>query len=221
MLYQIELPSVIENVGFEPLLCVPGAACYSLHHILISNPNGNRTRASGATVRRTRRYTMRLCFMAAFWGYVLAGRQRRQIKRPPVWLDKRQSQQLILEFVWSSHGSLWSTWSQTSTWSGHIKAYTNKPFRILDGRHNCFLKIKHAICIFVCSILQHCLSFPDLLSFFLRLIYHLRFGLSFNLWYKLVTGTVPMSPHVTLCLIYYYLRNKLEKSSALRLKKHI
>ena len=24
---QIELPSVIENVGFEPLLCVPGAAC--------------------------------------------------------------------------------------------------------------------------------------------------------------------------------------------------
>ena len=24
---QIELPSVIENVGFEPRLCVPGAAC--------------------------------------------------------------------------------------------------------------------------------------------------------------------------------------------------
>ena len=176
-------------------------------------------------------YVLWLPFEAMFWragstgkhlsGYVLAGRQCRQIKRPPVWLDKRQSQQLILEFVWSSHGSLWSTWSQTSTWSGHIKAYTNKPFRIFDGRHNCSLKIKHAICIFVCSILQHCLSFPDLLSFFLRLIYHLRFGLSFNLWYKLVTGTVPMSPHVTLCLIYYYLRNKLEKSSALRLKKHI
>ena len=150
--------------------------------------------------------------------YVLAGRQRRQTKRPPVWLDKRQSQQFILEFVWSSHGSLWSSRSQTSTWSGHIKAYTNKPFRIFDGRHNCSLKIKHAICIFVCSILQHCLSFPDLLSFFLRLIYHLRFSLSFNLWYKLVTGTVPASH---LCLIYYYLRIKLKKSSALIPKKHI
>ena len=130
---------------------------------------------------------------AILWGYVLAGRQRRQIKRPPVWLDKRHSQQFILEFVRSSHGSLWSTWFQTSTWSGHIKAYTNKPFRILDGRHNCSLKIKLAICIFVCFILQHCLSFPDLLSFFLRLLYHLRFGLSFNLWYKLVTGTVTVS----------------------------
>ena len=137
--------------------------------------------------------------MVAFWGYVLAGRQRRQTKRPPVWLDKRHSQQFILEFVWSSHGSLWSSRSQTSTWSGHIKAYTNKPFRIFDGRHNCSLKIKHAICIFVCSILQHCLSFPDLLSFFLRLIYHLRFGLSFNLWYKLVTGTVPVSSRVIPC----------------------
>ena len=155
---------------------------------------------------------------AILWGYVLAGRQRRQIKRPPVWLDKRQSQQFILEFFWSSHGSLWSSRSQTSTWSGHIKAYTNKPFRILDGRHNCSLKIKHAICIFVCSILQHCLSFPDLLSFFLRLIYHLRFGLSFNLWYKLVTGTVPASH---LCLIYYYLRIKPKKSSALLPKEHI
>ena len=59
-LCQIELPSVIENVGLEPLLCVPGAACYALHHILISNPNGNRTRASGATVRRTHLYTMKL-----------------------------------------------------------------------------------------------------------------------------------------------------------------
>ena len=155
---------------------------------------------------------------AILWGYVLAGRQRRQIKRPPVWLDKRQSQQFILEFFWSSHGSLWSSRSQTSTWSGHIKAYTNKPFRILDGRHNCSLKIKHAICIFVCSILQHCLSFPDLLSFFLRLRYHLRFGLSFNLWYKLVTGTVPASH---LCLIYYYLRIKPKTSSALIPKKHI
>ena len=57
---QIELPSVIENVGFEPRLCVPGAVCCTLHHILISNPSGNRTRASGATVRRTHRYTMRL-----------------------------------------------------------------------------------------------------------------------------------------------------------------
>ena len=139
---------------------------------------------------------------AILWGYVLAGRQRRQTKRPPVWLDKRQSQQLILEFVWSSHGSIWSSWSQTSTWSGHIKAYTNKPFRIFDGRHNCSLKIKHAICIFVWFILQHCLSFPDLLSFFLRLIYHLRFGLSFNLWYKLVTGTVPVSSCVSSIITY-------------------
>ena len=181
---------------------------------------------------------LRLCFggqavpannyQAMFWRassagkqlscYVLAGRQCRQTKRPPVWLDKRHSQQFILEFVWSSHGSLWSSRSQTSTWSGHIKAYTNKPFRIFDGRHNCSLKIKHAICIFVCSILQHCLSFPDLLSFFLRLIYHLRFGLSFNLWYKLVTGTVPASH---LCLIYYYLRIKPKKSSALLPKEHI
>ena len=90
----------------------------------------------------------------------------------------------------------------TSTWSGHIKAYTNKPFRILDGRHNCSLKIKHAICIFVGIDLHHCLSFPDLLSFFLRLIYHLRFGLSFNLWYKLVTGTVPVSPCVSSIITY-------------------
>ena len=49
----------IENVGLEPLLCVPNAACFSLHHIL-SNPSGNRTRASGATVRCTSRYTMEL-----------------------------------------------------------------------------------------------------------------------------------------------------------------
>ena len=49
----------IENVGLEPLLCVPNAACFSLHHIL-SNPSGNRTRASGATVRCTGRYTMEL-----------------------------------------------------------------------------------------------------------------------------------------------------------------
>ena len=31
-----------------------------LHHILSNNPSGNRTRASGATVRRTYRYTMEL-----------------------------------------------------------------------------------------------------------------------------------------------------------------
>ena len=147
-------------------------------------------------------YVLRLFLEAMFWGCVLAGRQRRQIKRPPVWLDKRQSQQFILGFVWSSHGSLWSSWSQTSTWSGHIKAYTNKPFRILNGRHNCSLKIKHAICVFVWFILQHCLSFPDLLSFFLRLIYHLRFGLSFNLWYKLVTGTVPVSSCISSIITY-------------------
>ena len=34
-----------------------------LHHILSNNPSGNRTRASGATVRRTYRYTMRLYFV--------------------------------------------------------------------------------------------------------------------------------------------------------------
>ena len=58
-LYQVELPSAIENVGFEPLLCVPNAACCSLHHILISCSSGNRTRASGETVRCTGRYTMK------------------------------------------------------------------------------------------------------------------------------------------------------------------
>ena len=50
-----------------------------------------------------------------------------------------------------------------------MKAYTNKPFRFLSVRHNCSLKIKLTVCIFhsVCMYLQHCLSFPDLLSFFL------------------------------------------------------
>ena len=28
-LCQVELPSAIENVGLEPLLCVPNTACYS------------------------------------------------------------------------------------------------------------------------------------------------------------------------------------------------
>ena len=36
----------------------------------------------------------------------------------------------------------------------------------------------------VCIHLQHYLSFPDLCPFFLRLIYHPWFCLSFNLWYK-------------------------------------
>ena len=64
---QIELPSVIENVGFEPRLCVPGAACLLITpHSHQSSPNGNRTRASGATVRCTCRYTMKLCVCAGY-----------------------------------------------------------------------------------------------------------------------------------------------------------
>ena len=94
-------------------------------------------------------------------------------EKPPVLSDKRQSQCQSLRFIWSSHGPWGGSRSQTSTWSGLIKAYANKPFRFLSGRHNCPLKIKLTVCIFhsVCMYLQHCLSFPDLLSFFLlRLI---------------------------------------------------
>jgi hypothetical protein len=88
-------------------------------------------------------------------------------EKPLVFSDKRQSQHWSLQFIWLSRGSRTGSRSQTSTWSGLIKAYTNKPFRMLCGRHNRALEIKQAICIFnsVCIHLQHSLSFPDLWSF--------------------------------------------------------
>ena len=91
-------------------------------------------------------------------------------KNPPVYSDKRQSMRWALHSIWLSPGSRGGSRSQTSTWSGLIKAYTNRPFRFLGGRHSCPLKIKQAVCIFhsVCIHLQHSLSFPDLLSFFIN-----------------------------------------------------
>ena len=146
----------IENVGLEPLLCVPNAACFSLHHIL-SNPSGNRTRASGATVRCTGRYTMEL--------YILLVSAHRKSR---LFFGQAAFQHQSLRSIWLSRGSHKGSQSQTSTWSGLMKAYTNKPFRMHCGRHNRALEIKQAICIFnsVCIHLQHSLSFPDLWSFF-------------------------------------------------------
>ena len=85
-------------------------------------------------------------------------------KKPLVFSDKRQSQHWSLQFIWLSRGSHKGSRFQTSTCSGLIKAYTNKPFRMLGGQHNRALEIKQAICIFhsVCIHLQHSLSFPDL-----------------------------------------------------------
>ena len=159
--------------GFEPLLCLPGAAC-CLNTSFSATPAGIEPappeRQSGVLA------VIRWSYILLYpWSYLIRVPCTflRTNEKPPVLSDKRRSQHHTLRFIWSSHGSRWAVRSQTSTWSGLIKAYTNKPFRFLSGRHNCPLKIKLTVCIFhsVCMDLQHCLSFPDLLSFFLlRLI---------------------------------------------------
>ena len=159
---------MIENVGLEPLLCLPGAAC-CLNTSFSATPAGIEPappeRQSG--VLAVIRWSYKLFDP---WSYLIrvSCTFLRTNEKPPVLSDKRRSQHHTLRFIWSSHGSRWAVRSQTSTWSGLIKAYTNKPFRFLSGRHNCPLKIKLTIFIFhsVCMDLQHCLSFPDLLSFF-------------------------------------------------------
>ena len=165
-LCQVELPSAIENVGFEPLLCVPNAACCSLHHILISCSSGNRTRASGATVRRTYRYTMELYCLCRTINSSPHAAQRlalRALTKKAACLFGQAAVSALITAIY-----LVTPWLALRrlvpdiTWSGLIKAYTNRPFRVLGGRHNCPLKIKQAMCIIhsVCIHLQHCLAFP-------------------------------------------------------------
>ena len=122
-----------------------------------SNPSGNRTRASGATVRCTGRYTMEL--------YILLVSAHRKSR---LFFGQAAFQHQSLRSIWLSRGSHKGSQSQTSTWSGLMKAYTNKPFRVFGGRHSCPLEIKQAIWFFhfVCMYLQHSLSFPDPWSFF-------------------------------------------------------
>ena len=103
-----------------------------LHHILSNNPSGNRTRASGATKKA-----------ACLFGQAAVSALITAIYLVTPWHALRR---LVPDI----------------TWSGLIKAYTNRPFRVLGGRHNCPLKIKQAMCIIhsVCIHLQHCLAFP-------------------------------------------------------------
>ena len=146
----------IENVGLEPLLCVPNAACF-LNTSFSATPAGIEPappeRQSGVlTVIR--------------WSYIFF--LFPSIEKAACLFGQAAFQHQSLQSIWLSRGSHKGSRSQTSTWSGLMKAYTNKPFRMHCGRHNRALEIKQAICIFnsVCIHLQHSLSFPDLWSFF-------------------------------------------------------
>ena len=137
-----------------------------LHHILSNNPSGNRTRASGATVRRTYRYTMELYCLCRTINSSPHTAQRlalRSLTKKAACLFGQAAVSALITAIY-----LVTPWLALRrlvpdiTWSGLIKAYTNRPFRVLGGRHNCPLKIKQAMCIIhsVCIHLQHCLAFP-------------------------------------------------------------
>ena len=71
-------------------------------------------------------------------------------KKPPVFSDKRKSQQHKLLSVCSFQNARKHTWIQMSTWSGLEKAYINKPFSFISCGHNHPHIISRVICIAGC-----------------------------------------------------------------------
>ena len=71
-------------------------------------------------------------------------------KKPPVFSDKRKSQQHKLPSVCSFQNARKHTWIQMSTWSGLEKAHINKPFSFISCGHNHPNNISRVICIAGC-----------------------------------------------------------------------
>ena len=71
-------------------------------------------------------------------------------KKPPVFSDKRKSQQHKLLSVCSFQNARKHTWIQMSTWSGLEKAHINKPFSFISCGHNHPNNISRVICIAGC-----------------------------------------------------------------------
>ena len=163
------------------------------------------------------------------WGYVLAGRQHRQIKRPPVWLDKRQSQGSLSNSYWNLFG--------------HPTARSEAPGpkHPLDPvilRHT---QISHSASLTVGIIVpwRSNMQYVFLFDLFCSIAFPFRTSCPFfyahyitcvlvchstcgiNLSRGLSLCHTNLSRGLFPCHIYYYIRSKPEKSSALLPKNHI
>ena len=152
--YTASLPFVRLRAGSHRpsvILSVHESAFFAIRHAGISHPlrfcsmSRRSPYTSSLPFVRLRASSHRPSVILSVHGSLLTRK-----KKPPVFSDKRKSQQHKLLSVCSFQNARKHTWIQMSTWSGLEKAYINKPFSFISCGHNHPNNISRVICIAGC-----------------------------------------------------------------------
>ena len=134
-----------------PFSSVHGSPYFAIRHAGISHPlrfcsmSRRSPYTSSLPFVRLRASSHRPSVILSVHGSLLTRK-----KKPPVFSEKRKSQQHKLLSVCSFQNARKHTWIQMSTWSGLEKAYINKPFSFISCGHNHPNNISRVICIAGC-----------------------------------------------------------------------